>query len=450
MTLQSTPRADRVHIGVFGLRNSGKSSLVNALTGQNIAIVSDVAGTTTDPVYKSMEIHGIGPCVFIDTAGFDDAGEVGELRNKKTKQVIDKTDIAIIVIDPLMKLSDKSSTNDSSETKALSNDEILWLDALKKKNIPIIVVLNKSDLYRVDSSDLSDKDDRGIIAAKTVETYKMAERISQEIKSSYEVPIVSVSTITHEGIDLLREQLIRSLPEDFESDSITGNLAEEGDMILLVMPQDIQAPKGRLILPQVQVIRELLDKKCIVQCVTTDKLDEGLAALAHPPKLIITDSQVFRYVYDKKPKESMLTSFSVLLAGYKGDIQYFVESAYAIDRLTENSKVLIAEACTHAPLEEDVGRVKIPAMLRKRIGQKLQVDVVGGNDFPSNLSDYDLIIHCGACMFNRKHVLSRVEKTREAGVPMSNYGITIAYLSGILDKISFETVNVKEDGSAHS
>ncbi|NLC44774.1 MAG: [FeFe] hydrogenase H-cluster maturation GTPase HydF, partial [Clostridiales bacterium] len=264
----------------------------------------------------------------------------------------------------------------------------------------------------------------------------VAHYISQQIVGAYDIPVIPVSTITNEGIDLLKEQLIRSLPADFESDSITGKLAKEGDVVLLVMPQDIQAPKGRLILPQVQVIRELLDKKCIVQCVTTDKLDGALAALANPPDLIITDSQVFRTVYDKKPKESMLTSFSVLLAGYKGDIQYFVDSAYAIEGLTEKSKVLIAEACTHAPLEEDVGRVKIPAMLRKRFGQNLHVDVVGGNDFPSDLSTYDLIIHCGACMFNRKHVLSRIEKAREEGIPMSNYGVTIAYLSGILDKIN--------------
>lgn len=432
MTFKSTPRADRVHIGIFGLRNSGKSSLVNVLTGQNTAIVSDVAGTTTDPVYKSMEIHGIGPCVFIDTAGFDDAGVVGELRNEKTHKVIDKTDIAVMVIDPTMVSSDK----------VLTDHEIRWLNALKAKKIPVTAVLNKIDLYQEDSSFFSNQTnkgtaaeqaDKGMTADLTAETLK---QISKDIADAYDISVIPISTITHEGIDLLREQLIRSLPEDFESDSITGSLAGEGDVVLLVMPQDIQAPKGRLILPQVQVIRELLDKKCIVQCVTTDKLDEGLVALAHPPRLIITDSQVFRYVYDKKPKESMLTSFSVLLAGYKGDLQYFMESAHAIERLTDDSRILIAEACTHAPLEEDVGRVKIPAMLRKRFGQNLQVDIVGGSDFPSDLSGYDLIIHCGACMFNRKHVLSRVEKARETGIPMSNYGVTIAYLSGIIEDVS--------------
>lgn len=449
MTLQATPRADRVHIAVFGLRNSGKSSLVNALTGQNIAIVSDVAGTTTDPVYKSMEIAGLGPCVFIDTAGFDDVGGIGELRMKQTRKVTDKTDIAIMVLDGSS--YEKSSIEQaaaSQDINLLSDEEIQWLKILKEKKIPVIGVLNKVDLYQNEAEQNTAKTKQSNAmyrsshkdmdrSTQTVNTAgAMIDGIASIISKTCQIPIVPVSTITGQGIEALREQLIRSLPEDFESDSITGNLVQEGDVVLLVMPQDIQAPKGRLILPQVQVIRELLDKKCIVQCITTDKLEAGLSALAAPPKLIITDSQVFRTVYDKKPKDSMLTSFSVLLAGYKGDLKYFADSAYAIEGLTENSKVLIAEACTHAPLEEDVGRVKIPALLRKRVGEGLQVDIVAGSDFPTDLSDYDLIIHCGACMFNRKHVLSRVEKAREAGVPMSNYGVTIAYLSNILDKIS--------------
>lgn len=419
MSLQETPRANRVHIAVFGLRNSGKSSLINALTGQNIAIVSDVPGTTTDPVYKSMEIHGIGPCVFIDTAGFDDTGGIGKLRIEQTQRVVDKTDIAILVFDGsnFLKRNKNPGKKELQPGKAenlLSNQELHWLKALKKKRIPVIGVLNKIDLYQDNN----------------------ANDIADAIEKACSIPVVPVCTLTRRGLDSLREQLTRSLPEDFESESITGSLAREGDVVLLVMPQDIQAPKGRLILPQVQVIRELLDKKCIVQCVTTDKLEEGLSALADPPKLIITDSQAFKIVYDKKPKESMLTSFSVLLAGYKGDLKYFAESARAIENLTENSRVLIAEACTHAPLEEDIGRVKIPAMLRKKAGQGLKIDVVAGADFPENLTGYDLIIHCGSCMFNKKHVLSRVEKARAAKVPMTNYGVVIAYLSGILDKIS--------------
>ena len=227
------------------------------------------------------------------------------------------------------------------------------------------------------------------------------------------------------------------MPDDYGEETITGALVEEGDLVLLVMPQDIQVPKGRLILPQVQTIRDLLDHKCLVMSCTTDKLGDTLAALARPPKLIITDSQVFRTVYDKKPQESLLTSFSVLFAEYKGDFAYYKESAAAISSLTEESKVLIAECCTHAPLKEDIGREKLPNMLRKRIGAGLTVDIVSGTDFPKDLSNYDLIIQCGACMFNKKYVMTRIERAKEQKVPMSNYGVAIAYLSGILDKISY-------------
>ncbi|MGX8710011.1 MAG: [FeFe] hydrogenase H-cluster maturation GTPase HydF [bacterium] len=394
MSLTDTPRANRLHIGIFGKRNSGKSSLINALTRQETALVSDVAGTTADPVYKSMEIYGIGPCVFIDTAGFDDVGELGQMRVDKTKKVIDKTDIALVVF----------SGEDIAE-------EIRWTEALRGHKIPVIAVVNKADILA----------DAAEIAAKV----RKAGRLN---------PIV-VSAKEKTGIEKIREELIRQLPEDYEAKSITGGLADSGDLILLVMPQDIQAPKGRLILPQVQTLRELLDKKCVVLSATADRLDEALACLKEPPKLIITDSQVFKTVYEKKPKESRLTSFSVLFANYKGDLPYYVESAGAIDRLTERSRVLIAEACTHAPLAEDIGREKLPRMLRKKAGEALTVDMVSGSDFPEDLSPYDLVIQCGACMFNRKYVLSRVERARVQGVPMSNYGVVIAYLSGILDKI---------------
>ena len=239
------------------------------------------------------------------------------------------------------------------------------------------------------------------------------------------------------GIDELRAEIIRKQPENYEAKEITGDLAKEGDTVLLVMPQDIQAPKGRLILPQVQTLRELLDKKCVALCTTADKIDEALAALAKPPQLIITDSQVFPLVYSKKPEESKLTSFSILFANYKGDLQHFILGAEAVDKLNENSKVLIAEACTHAPLEEDIGRVKIPALLRRRIGEGLRIDVVAGSDFPDDLSHYDLIIHCGACMFNRKHVLTRVRQAKAQGVPITNYGVVLAKLSGILDQIDY-------------
>ena len=394
MSLTSTPRSNRLHIGIYGKRNSGKSSLINALTGQKIALVSDVAGTTADPVYKYMEIHGIGPCMFIDTAGFDDIGELGEMRVGQTRKAMDKTDIALIVW---------------GDTH--TEEEYNWIDAFKKRNTPVIPIINKSDI-------LTD-----------------IELLASEIKARLGVPPLIVSAKTKEGMDRIREALIRSLPKDHEAESITGSLCADGDLVMLVMPQDTQAPKGRLILPQVQTIRELLDKKCIVHSATADRFDEALACLAAPPRLIITDSQVFKTIYDKKPPESKLTSFSVLFAAYKGDLDYFVAGARALDCLTESSRILIAEACTHAPLEEDIGRKKIPSMLRKRVGKGLGVDIVAGNDFPQDLTPYNLVIHCGGCMFNRKHVLSRVEQARSQGVPMCNYGVTIAHLSGILDQI---------------
>lgn len=394
MSLNNTPRANRLHIGIFGKRNSGKSALINALTNQDIALVSDVAGTTTDPVYKSMEIHGIGPCVFIDTAGFDDVGELGIMRVEKTKSAMEKTDIAIVVF---------------SDNKI--DEELSWVEELKHRKTPIIAIVNKADIL--------------------TNTEELCEHIIKVCKIT---PII-VSAKAKTGIDKIQQEIMRLLPEDFEARSITGSLAEEGDLVLLVMPQDIQAPKGRLILPQVQTLRELLDKKCIVLSATTDKLDDALRSLSKPPKLIITDSQVFKTVYEKKPKESKLTSFSVLFAGYKGDIDYFMKSAYAIEKLTEDSKILIAEACTHAPLTEDIGREKLPRMLRKKIGEKLTCNIVSGTDFPQDLSSYDLIVHCGACMFNRKYVISRENMAKNQGVPMSNYGVVMAYLSGILDKI---------------
>lgn len=394
MSLVDTPRSSRLHIGIFGKRNSGKSALINALTGQKIALVSDFAGTTTDPVYKSMEIHGIGPCVFIDTAGFDDTGELGLMRVSQTKKALEKTDIALVVF-----------------TDSEIEEELKWIAELKKRKTPTIAVINKADILN--------------------NTEELSKIITEK---SGLIPIV-VSAKNKIGMKKIHEEIIRRLPEDFESRSITGDLVQDGDIVLLVMPQDIQAPKGRLILPQVQTLRELLDKKCIVLSSTTDKLDEALASLSKPPRLIITDSQVFKTVYEKKPKESKLTSFSVLFANYKGDIDYFAESAHAIENLTEDSKVLIAEACTHAPLSEDIGREKIPRMLRKKVGEGLTCDIVSGADFPEDLSKYDLIIHCGACMFNRKYVISRVTAAKNQGVPMSNYGIVIAYLSGILDKI---------------
>ena len=428
--LNETPRAERLHIGIYGRRNNGKSSLINAITGQNISLVSDFAGTTTDPVYKSMELHGIGPVVFIDTAGFDDEGELGQMRVERTLDAVDKTDIAIVVLSDENIIKNKNSENSlknlnsniENEKSEKENEIVLdieiekeWINKLKKAKVPYLVVINKID--KISKDDLN--------------------TISKKLEDDLKIKPILTSAVDKKGIELIREELIRLLPEDYSMRSITGKIVKDGDTVLLVMPQDIQAPKGRLILPQVQTIRDLLDNKCLVLCSTADTMESMISKLVSPPNLIITDSQIFGDVYAKKPKESRLTSFSVLFADFKGDIDYYRESVKAIENLTESSRVLIAEACTHAPLEEDIGRVKIPNRLKKKIGEGLTFDIVAGRDFPKDLSKYDLIIHCGACMFNRKYVLSRIESAKEQNVPMTNYGVVMAYLAGIIDKIDF-------------
>lgn len=394
--MNSTPNANRLHIAIFGRCNSGKSSLINALTGQDTALVSAVPGTTTDLVNKAMEIHGIGPCVFIDTPGFDDEGELGEMRIARTLQAIERTDIALLLCED----------GDLEE-------EQQWIQQLNSRHIPVILILNKSD-RRECAADVAARIEK--VCGKTP---------------------ITVSAKEHTGIEAVYQAILRKLPADFGQQTITGNLVQEGDLVLLVMPQDIQAPKGRLILPQVQTMRELLDKKCLVMSCTTDQLANTLEALSRAPQLIITDSQVFHEVYRLKPESSLLTSFSVLMAGYKGDIHYYIESAAAIGSLTPQSRILIAEACTHAPLSEDIGRVKLPRLLRKKVGKSLHIDIVSGTDFPTDLSSYELIIHCGGCMFNRKYVLSRIDRARCQHIPMTNYGVAIACLNGILDKIVY-------------
>ena len=389
--LQETPAAQRLHIALYGRRNAGKSSLINALTGQQVALVSPVAGTTADPVKKAMELHPIGPVLFIDTAGYDDEGELGQLRVEATRDTLQRADVALLVI-----------------AGQPSEEDLGWAQQLKAQNTPFLVVQTKGDLV-----------------APAQLPPDLAERA------------VAVSAATGEGIEALRAALTALVPEDFGRQDLTRGLCSAGDVVLLVMPQDIQAPKGRLILPQVRTIRHLLDLKCTVVSCTADGLDGALAALSAPPKLIITDSQCFPLVAAKKPEQSLLTSFSILMAADKGDIDAFAQGAKAIGTLTQHSRVLIAEGCTHAPLEEDIGRVKIPRLLRKRVGQGLQVDVVAGNDFPHDLTGYDLVIHCGGCMFNRAYVLSRLAQAQRQGVPMTNYGVAIAYLTGILEQVSW-------------
>lgn len=396
--MTNTPHANRLHIAILGRTNSGKSLLINAITGQETSVVSDIKGTTTDVVYKAMEIPNVGAALLIDTPGFDDHTILGKKRIEQTLKTIDKTDIAILICG-------------SSSVQPDLLAEIEWFAMLKERKIPVIVVINKADIQ----SEIS--------------------KLSEKLYELFGQHPIEVSALQKSGIDAIHQAILENLPEDFGQHSITGNLVSEGDVVMLVMPQDAQAPKGRLILPQVQTTRELLDKGCVIVSCTPDQMATSLASLKDAPKLIITDSQAFKTVYELKPAESRLTSFSVLFAGYKGDIDYFVRSAEAIESLTEQSRVLIAEACTHAPATEDIGRVKIPNLLRKKVGQGITIDVVAGRDFPDDLSQYDLVIHCGACMFNRKYVLSRIEKAKKQAVPVTNYGIAIAQLNGILPKI---------------
>ena len=397
--MMETPKGNRLHIGIFGRVNSGKSSLLNALTGQELAVVSAVPGTTTDPVKKAVELRGIGPCLLIDTAGFEDEGELGALRLDKTKAAASEADMALLVV---------SATEKPGE----DTPEMRWLKIFRRRSPPVILVLSKTALD-----------------APLTWQAKSWQKLTG-------LKPVLVSAQGRQGLGELIEQINHLRPENYDLEDITGSLTKAGDQVLLVMPQDIEAPKGRLILPQVQTIRHLLDKGCLVNCCKTSEMKSMLAALKEPPDLIITDSQAFKQVEELCPKESQLTSFSVLFAGLKGDLPFFVASAQKLSTLDHTARILIAEACTHQPLHEDIGRVKLPRLLRKKLGEEISIEVVGGKDFPADLSTYDLIIHCGGCMFNRKYMLSRVEAAKEQGVPMTNYGVAIAALLGILDKVS--------------
>ena len=392
--MQQTPQSERLHIAFFGRCNSGKSSLINALTGQNIAVVSDVSGTTTDPVSKPIELPGLGACVLIDTPGYDDTTILGEQRVAQTTKVVDKTDIAVLLFTPQW-----------------GEDERRWIAEFRAREIPIIAILSQCD--------------------RTPDVAALQQAIAHDTK----LQLIAVSATRGDGLPALHEALAAAGMR--EERTILQGLVKEADTVLLVMPQDASAPKGRLIQPQVQTIRELLDRRCTVVSCTTEGMPAALASLAQPPHLIITDSQVFEAVYKLKPEASRLTSFSVLFARYKGDISTFVAGAKKLPQLTENSRVLIAEACTHIPQNEDIGRVKLPAMLRRKFGAGLHIDIVSGHEFPQDLTSYDLVIHCGACMFNSRHVLNRIARARIQDVPITNYGITIAALTGILDRIEY-------------
>lgn len=395
-------KAQRLFIGIFGNTNSGKSSLMNMLTGQSVSIVSEVVGTTTDSVQKSMELSGIGPAVFVDTAGFDDESELGKKRIAKTWDALAKCDIVLAVIS-----TEELAKTDSVE-KLINAQGFAKLQQSKK---PLIWVITKSDNE-----------------PKAVQAAKAALAETEPFKSN---PPVFVDSVSGKNKDLLFKTIKEKVPQDFFEASLTENFCKPGENVLLVMPQDSQAPKGRLILPQVQTIRDLLDRKVCIHCCTQETFLQTIAAMKNPPDLIITDSQLFPFIHKNKPAASRLTSFSIIMAAHKGDIELFMQGANAIQKLTDKSRVLIAEACTHVPATEDIGTVKIPAMLKK-IAPNLQIDFVRGTDFPQTteeLQKYDLIIHCGACMFNRAYVLERQHNAEQAGVPMTNYGVAMLQLS---------------------
>lgn len=392
--MKSAPKGVRLHIGIFGRRNVGKSSLLNALTRQNVSIVSDVPGTTTDPVEKPMELLPIGPVLFIDTAGIDDVGALGELRVQKTRQVLDRIDICIVV--------------------AVSGQWGEFEDALVKeltdRRVPTVVVFNKIDLAEV--------------SAEQLERLAVAE-----------IPCLKTAAKSGTGVIDVREALIRLAPEEFlNAPSIVGDLVGPGELAVLVVPIDTEAPKGRLILPQVQSIRDLLDNDSFCMVVKERELRDALSLLNRPPALVVTDSQAFLKVAGDTPEGVPMTSFSILFARSKGDLSAFVTGALAIDTLRPRDRVLVCEACSHHPIGEDIGRVKIPRWLTQYVGGKLEFTHVQGHDFPADIGSYRMVIHCGACMWNRREMLSRILHCQKAGVPITNYGLAIAFSLGVLER----------------
>ncbi len=392
--MKNTPKGFRLHIGFFGRRNVGKSSLLNALTRQTVSIVSDIAGTTTDPVEKPMELLPIGPVLFIDTAGIDDVGALGEMRVQRTFQVFDRTDIGVIV----------------TVAGEWGEFEEGILSELRERKIPVIVVLNKNDVARPDAAQIA--------------------RLNE-----MSIPFVHTTAAKGEGVLDLREALVRSAPEEFiNSPVIVGDLVPAGEMAVLVIPIDLEAPKGRLILPQVQSIRDILDNDAYCMVVKERELRDALDRLKKPPALVVTDSQAFLKVGGDTPDDVPMTSFSILFARFKGDLVEFVKGAAAIDDLQPGDNILICESCSHHPIGEDIGRVKLPRWLRQYVGGKLEFTHIQGHDFPSDLSPYKLVVHCGACMWNRREILSRIIRCQQAGIPITNYGLAIAFSLGIFER----------------
>lgn len=397
--MNETPRSNRVHIGIFGKTNAGKSSLINSITGQNISLVSDLKGTTTDPVYKAMELLPLGPVVFIDTAGIDDTTSIGALRVEKTEEVLDKLDLAILLV---------------SAESILSNDvefEKKWKEKILAKKKPIILAVNKIDI---------------------VKNSKEFNLKIEEVEKALDLKSIKISAIKKDNIESLKKLIIEKASKSFMEDILIGDKIKKGDKILLVTPQDIQAPKGRLILPQVQVLRDILDYGGIPTMTTLDNLEKALEIFK--PDLVITDSQVFKQVDQLLDKNIPLTSFSIIMARAKGDLKALYEGAKKIDELKSGDKVLIAEACTHHQLKGDIAREKIPLLLKKKVPE-LVIENCSGKDYPKNLDQYSLIIHCGSCMLNRSETMSRIEKAQNCDIKITNFGMAIAKLNGILDRV---------------
>jgi [FeFe] hydrogenase H-cluster maturation GTPase HydF len=400
--MNSTAKGDRPHIAVFGRRNVGKSSLINKLTNQKLALVSSQPGTTTDPVYKAMELLPIGPVMMIDTAGIDDQGELGEMRIKKTKEIMRKTDLALLVI---------------SAVQGAGEFEADLIKEFKERDIPFIVVLNKIELLETERA----------------EQRSVLKELDQFLKK-FKLEFIKASADQEINIDLIREVIAEEMPEDCSRQTIMGDLINTGDTVVLVTPIDSAAPKGRLILPQVQTIRDILDHDAAALVTKKTKVKSEIDKLKNPPKIVVTDSQAFETVSKEVAEEILLTGFSVLFARYKGDLKTFVRGAKAMEKLKAGDKVLVAEACTHRRQQDDIGTVKIPNWIHSKISPEIEFDHVSGREFPDNLEDYTVILHCGSCMLNRKEVLSRLKEAEAAGVPVINYGMGIAWLHGILDR----------------